>query len=136
MYVLLTALVQALSLGLAWMDCKPWVSTEEGPGHMQEGSPVKVHGRAASHPHCSGLQMEKVPCKLFPRGSKKPGDSSSSGSGKVTPHQKEKEQEIQNGLQIRVLLPRSQGMQGQFGGVPVQKGGLQCSGLDCPPEEF
>ena len=31
--------------------------------------------------------------------------------------------------------PGSQCTQGQFGGVPVQKGGLQSSGLDCPPEE-
>ena len=102
---------------------------------MQEGSPVEGHGRAASHPCSGGLEMEQVPCKLFPHRSRKPGCSSSSGSGKVTPHQKEKEQEIQSGLQISVLLPRSQGMQGQFGGVPVQKGGLQSSGLDCPPEE-
>lgn len=69
-------------------------------------------------------------------GTKKPGGRSSSGSSKVTPHHtQEKEQEIQSGLQIRVLLPRSQGVQGKVGGVPVQKGGLQSSGLDCPPEE-
>lgn len=47
--------------------------------------------------------MEQMPCKLFPRGSGKPGESSS----RVTPHQKGKEREIQSGLQVCVLLPRS-----------------------------
>lgn len=101
----LAAPVPVLAVGLAW-------ATATGSAQKRDQDTCKkgalwrgVGGLGC--PHSSGLETEQVPCKRLPGGSGKPGRSSSgnSGGGKVTPHQKGKERELQSGLQWRVLLP-------------------------------
>lgn len=89
---------------------------------MHEGSPAEGLMRAASRPRLGGLEMQQVPCKLFPWGSRKPGGSGSSGSSRVysTPKRKRvRDPEWAADLWSRTEV---QGVQGRFGEVPVQKG--------------